>query len=160
MRDDPAAPAAGLLAKAAVTYRDGSGREGAHLALIATGAVSREELAEVALERLRLASATAVDEAWARRASGHRAQAIAALADVRSAIAGAIGRNLAPRTLLDQMSAEILMTEEALAGAVREAERFRRAARERSHVTLLGHSAVRELPTAADVGEVPPEDGE
>jgi Ca-activated chloride channel family protein len=135
-----------LLAKAAVTYRDAQGREAAHLVRIAAGHTSRDELAEVALERLRLASATAVDEAWARRASGHREQAIAALADVRSAIAGARDRNLAPRGLLDQMSFEILQAEEALAGAAREAERFRRAARERSHVTMLGHSVVRPLP--------------
>jgi Ca-activated chloride channel family protein len=135
-----------LLAKVAVTYRDGSGRESAHLARIAAGGTTREELAEVALERLRLASATAVDEAWARRASGHREQAIAALADVRSAIAGARDRNLAPRQLLDQMSQEIVQAEEAIAGAAREAERFRRAARERSHVTLLGQSVVRPLP--------------
>jgi hypothetical protein len=108
--------------------------------------LSKEDLAEVALERLRLASAVAVDEAWARRASGHREQAIAALADVRSAIAGARDRGLAPRSLLDQISAEIMGAEEAIAGAAREAERYRRAARERSHVTLLGQSAVRPLP--------------
>jgi len=143
----------GLLAKAAVTYRDAAGREAAHLARIASGSASREELAEVALERLRLASATAVDEAWARRASGHRDQAIAALAEIRSAIAGARDRNLAPRAVLDQMSAEIVMTEEALAGAAREAERFRRAARERSHVTLLGQSVVRDLPPRPSVDD-------
>ncbi len=144
-----------LLAKVALTYRDDSGHECAHLARL--GVTSgpnpvqqseqmKEELAEVALERLRLASAVAVDEAWARRASGHREQAIAALADVRSAIAGARDRGLAPRHLLDQISAEVLGAEEAIAGAAREAERYRRAARERSHVTLLGQSAVRPLP--------------
>jgi hypothetical protein len=139
-----------LLAKVMVTYRDGAGREQAHLARIAAGGASREELAEVALERLRLASATAVDEAWARRASGHRDQAFAALADIRSAIAGARDRNLAPRNLLDQMSQELVQAEEALAGAAREAERYRRAARERSHVTLLGQSVVRPLPSEPD----------
>ena len=142
-----------LLAKVMVTYRDAAGRESAHLARISMsgqGTANRAELAEVALERLRLASATAVDEAWARRASGHRDQAFAALADVRSAIAGARDRNLAPRNLLDQMSQEILQAEEALAGAAREAERYRRAARERSHVTLLGQSVVRPLPSEPD----------
>jgi len=136
-----------LLAKVALTYRDAHGRESAHLARMDVPPPvagreptqrEKEELAEVALERLRLASAVAVDEAWARRASGHREQAIAALADVRSAIAGARDRGLAPRPLLDEISAEILQAEEALAGAAREAERYRRAARERSHVTLLG----------------------
>jgi hypothetical protein len=48
------------------------------------------------------------------------------------------------------MAAEIVATEEALAGAAREAERFRRAARERSHVTLLGQSVVRDLPQRDD----------
>jgi hypothetical protein len=51
------------------------------------------------------------------------------------------------------MSAEIVMTEEALAGAAREAERFRRAARERSHVTLLGQSVVRDLPPRPSVDD-------
>jgi Ca-activated chloride channel homolog len=140
-----------LLAKLAVTYR-GSGPKGAessagsHLdRVIAPSTPTAQEMAEVALERLRLAAAVAVDEAWARRASGHREEAIAGLAEVRSAIAGARDRGLAPAALLDHLAAEIAGAEAALAGAAREAERFRRAARERSHVTLLGHSVVRPL---------------
>lgn len=137
-----------LLAKLVVTYKDGFGHDGAHLVRVESPAfgAGRPEVAEVALERLRLASAVAVDEAWARRASGHRDQAIAALADIRSAVSGARDRGLAPRMLLDEIADEIMRAEEAIAGAAREAERYRRAARERSHVTLLGQSAVRPLP--------------
>jgi Ca-activated chloride channel family protein len=137
-----------LLAKLAVTYKDGRGHDGAHLVRVESPVIGagRPEVAEVALERLRLASAVAVDEAWARRASGHREQAIAALAEVRSAVAGARDRGLAPRPLLDEIANEIVEAEEAIAGAAREAERYRRAARERSHVTLLGQSVVRPLP--------------
>jgi len=137
-----------LLAKLAVTYRDGIGRDGAHLVRVESPAfgAGSPEVAEVALERLRLASAVAVDEAWARRASGHREQAIAALADIRSAVSGARDRGLAPRLLLDEIANDIVQAEEAIAGAAREAERYRRAARERSHVTLLGQSVVRPLP--------------
>src|SRR5262249_38595171 len=69
-----------LLAKMAITYKDMLGRDAAHLVRVMAPAVpaigaGRNEMAEVALERLRLASAVAVDEAWARRASGHRDQA-------------------------------------------------------------------------------------
>jgi Ca-activated chloride channel family protein len=137
-----------LLAKLVVTYKDALGRDGAHLVRVESPVqgAGRPEVAEVALEKLRLASAVAVDEAWARRASGHRDQAIAALADVRSAVSGARHLGLAPRSLLDEISEEIVHAEEAIAGAAREAERYRRAARERSHVTLLGQSAVRQLP--------------
>jgi Ca-activated chloride channel family protein len=146
-----------LLAKLAVTYKDGSGRDGAHLVRVespagpASGA-GKPEVAEVALERLRLATAVAVDEAWARRASGQRDQAIAALADIRSAVSGARDRGLAPRPLLDEIAREIVQAEAAIAGAAREAERYRRAARERSHVTLLGQSVVRALPEPYDGG--------
>src|SRR5262249_12135664 len=146
-----------LMAKLAITYKDTVGRDGAHLVRVMSPPVpaqgaARNEIAEVAIERLRLASAVAVDEAWARRASGHRDQAIAALAEVRSAVAGARDRGLAPRPLLDQITADLQQAEEAIAGAAREAERYRRAARERSHVTLLGQSVVRPLPDD-DVGE-------
>jgi Ca-activated chloride channel family protein len=85
-------PTAGpLLAKVAITYRDADGSPaGSHLDRIAVPeSLPKAELAMVALERLRLSAAVAVDEAWARRASGHRAEAIAALADVRGAIASA-----------------------------------------------------------------------
>jgi Ca-activated chloride channel family protein len=151
------AEAGKLLAKLAITYKDTVGRDGAHLVRVMAPAVpaigpGRSEMAEVALERLRLASAVAVDEAWARRASGHRDQAIAALAEVRSAVAGARDRGLAPRPLLDQLATDLQQAEEAIAGAAREAERYRRAARERSHVTLLGQSVVRPMPDD-DVGE-------
>jgi Ca-activated chloride channel family protein len=156
-----------LLAKLAITYKDAGGRDAAHLVRVMSPAVpalgaARSEVSEVALERLRLASAVAVDEAWARRASGHRDQAIAALAEVRSAIAGARDRGLAPRPLLDEISAELHHAEEAIAGAAREAERFRRAARERSHVTLLGQSFVRPLPTDdhADLADGGADDGD
>jgi Ca-activated chloride channel family protein len=136
-----------LLAKLAVTYRDASGNESSsHLDRLAMAtAPNPSEVAEITMERLRLASATALDEAWARRASGHRDQALAALAEVRSAIAGARERKLAPAADLDHLAQELAQAEQALAGAVKEAERYRRAARERSHVTLLGQSVVKPL---------------
>jgi hypothetical protein len=124
---------------------------GSHLDRLAIpSAAQPTEIAEVALERLRLAAAVAVDEAWARRASGHRDDAIAALAEVRGAITAARDKNLAPPGQLNLILDEIAGAEGALAGAAREAERFRRAAREKSHVTLLGHSVVKPVPSDDD----------
>jgi Ca-activated chloride channel family protein len=133
-----------LLAKLALTFRDAEGKPSeAHLdRLVAPSLPLSPDVAEVALERLRLAVVTAIDEAWARRAGGHRAESLQALANVRAAIAGARERNLAPAPALDALLGEITATEGALATAASEREKARRAARERSHVTLLGHSVV------------------
>jgi hypothetical protein len=107
-------------------------------------------VAEVAAEHLRIAVAAAVDEAWARRASGRRSAALSALADVRSAVAGASDRKLAPAEVLEGLLREIDEAERAVAGAAHELEKQRRAARERSFVTLMGQSVVRPLPRDED----------
>jgi Ca-activated chloride channel family protein len=145
-----------LLAKIVVTYggaatasapRD-SGLDDAPLVdrINAPDSPSPAEVAEIAVEHLRIAVASAVDEAWARRAGGKRAAARAALAEVRSAVAGARERGLASEKELAPLLAELDEAEAGLSGAAHEIERHRRAARERSFVTMVGMSIVQPVP--------------
>lgn len=122
-------------------------REGAppHLDRIPVPTGNVLEVAEVTVERLRVQAAVAVDEAWARRATGHRDEAVAGIGRVREEIGAARARGIAVEGLRE-LDGELAGTQTALEGAVRELDRHRRAARERSHVTMLGHSLVRPRP--------------
>ncbi len=140
-----------LLAKVTVTYRARTGEAAPHLdRIMAPAAPVAAETGEVAIEHLRIAVAAAVDQAWARRAGGRRAAALESLATVRSAVAGARDRGLAPAEPLDQLLREIAEAEAGVRGAEKEIERHRRSARERSYSTLLGQSVIRPIPPPDD----------
>jgi hypothetical protein len=116
------------------------------------------EVAEVTLERLRLLAVAAIDDAWARRVGGQRDEAIQSLLRVRNDVADALDRKLAPAAALEALLEELAGTEAAVRSAAQEAaDQHRLRAREKSHITLLGHSQVGPLPTPPP-GKVPSED--
>src|SRR5262249_10228634 len=97
----------------------------------------------VTAERLRIEVARAVDTAWARRAGGDSMQALSALADVQRELErerdnGGLAFEDAGALLDDVRSAG-----EAILKSAAEREQLRRGMKERSQVTLLGHSLVR-----------------
>jgi len=133
----------------AVSFRqpDGAAGDGHLLGVQVPSAPIGQHVREVTLERLRLTAATAVDVVWARRASGDRAHALAALGEVRKAVLDAKKRKLADPAELEQLLEDMAEAENAVARSAAERERARRTMRERSHITLLGQSTVRRLPT-------------
>lgn len=132
----------------ALSYRapDGSAGEGHILGMELPGMPLSEHAADVALERLRVEVAAAVDEAWARRGSRDRAVAHAALAVIKRRVLAARDERRAPGEGLAELLDHIALAENAIARSAAEREHARRSLRERSHMTLLGHSGIRPLP--------------
>jgi uncharacterized protein YegL len=143
------AGARGALVAKVVVQREGAAP---HLDRIPAPNGNALELAEVTVERLRVQAAVAVDEAWARRATGHRDEAVAGIGKVREEIGLARAKGIALEGLRE-LDGELAGTQTALEGAVRELDRHRRASRERSHVTMLGQSLVRPRPEGDDDGD-------
>jgi Ca-activated chloride channel family protein len=125
-----------------LTYRDVDGRAehprifGVELSHPAPPEVVRA----VTAERMRIAVAQAIDAAWVRRAGGDGLQALSALADVQRDLERE--RDHGSLALHD---AEILLYEvraagEAILKTAVEREQARRSMRERTQITLLGHS--------------------
>jgi hypothetical protein len=108
------------------------------------------EVREVALERLRLAAAVAVDAVWARRASSDIAQALAHMAEVGKRVTEARDQGMVDRAAMDQLLVDMAGAEEAVAKGPAEREKARKSLRERSHITMLGQSQVGRLPTEED----------
>jgi hypothetical protein len=104
----------------------------------------------VVIERTRLAVATTVDVAWARRASGDSMRALAALCDMKDEIIQLRETDQADPDALDELLRDIAEAEAAVVKSSAERERVRRSMRERSHITMLGHSTVRRLPPRED----------
>jgi Ca-activated chloride channel family protein len=104
----------------------------------------------VTVERFRLAVATAVDQAWARRAAGDRERALAGLRDVEARLHGARTGGTMPAAEVDGMLADVAAAADAVQRSAAEREKIRRRLRERSQVTLLGHSTVARLPPSRD----------
>ena len=102
------------------------------------------------LERLRLAVATAVDVAWARRASGNSDHALAAMHEIKDIVDDARDKDLADRVGLDELLNNIAEAESAVAKSASERESVRRTMRERLHITLMGHSTIQPLPSKDD----------
>lgn len=135
-----------------VTYRNPDGSTGdAHLLGVEVPArPAAEHRREITLERMRLAVASAVDTAWARRASGDSMRALAALGDIKADVAQARDEERADPEALDQLLRDIAEAEGAVVKSSAERERARRSMRERSHITLMGQSTVRRLPPVED----------
>ncbi len=144
---DPTSPSRHLVT-ARLTYRTADGRPGD--ASIVGVELPRMPIGEAAravtVERFRLAAAAAVDQAWARRAAGDRDRALAGLRDVAAQIATARGQGAAPAEELDPLIADLDAAAEAVQKSAAEREKIRRRLRERSQVTLLGHSTLARLP--------------
>ncbi|HTE54276.1 MAG TPA: VWA domain-containing protein [Kofleriaceae bacterium] len=136
------------LVTARLTYRTPDGRPGD--ASIVGVELPRLPLGEAAravtVERFRLAVAAAVDQAWARRAAGDRDRALAGLREVAAQITAARGQNAAPAAELDPLIADLDAASDAVQRSAAEREKIRRRLRERSQVTLLGHSTLARLP--------------
>jgi Ca-activated chloride channel family protein len=109
-----------------------------------------EERQQVLLERLRVAVATAVDLAWARRASGDAGLAQAGLAEIKRQVLEARDRGAAPRDELGLLIDDLSSAEDAVTSSEAEHERVRRSLRERSQVTLLGHAIAGRAPSFAE----------
>lgn len=109
-----------------------------------------EERQQVMLERLRVAVATSVDLAWARRASGDSGLALAGLSEIKRQVLEAQQNGAAPRAELDDLIDDLDTATEAVQSGAAERERLRRSLRERSQVTLLGQSAAGRYPTLVD----------
>ncbi|RMH43245.1 MAG: VWA domain-containing protein [Deltaproteobacteria bacterium] len=129
---------------------DGSPGDGHILGVELPPVPLHEDAAAVILERLRLVVASAVDEAWARRGHRDRRAADGALARARREVADARAAHRLDPAAVDELLDDIARAERALAGGAAERERARRGLRERSQLTLLGHSSVRPLPEADD----------
>lgn len=135
-----------------VTYRlpDGSAGDAHLLGIEAPARPDPEHRRIITLERTRLAVASAVDTAWARRASGDSMRALAALGEIKSEVARLRDQGRADAAALEQLLQDIAEAEAAVVKSSAERERARRSMRERSHVTLLGQSTVRRLPPGED----------
>ncbi|GAB4570566.1 MAG: VWA domain-containing protein [Haliangiales bacterium] len=136
-----------------VTFRNPGGDAGdAHLLGIELPHTpDRDHSRAITLERSRLEVASAVDVAWARRASGDSARALAALSDTKADVLALIERDLASQTALQALIEDIEEAERAVVKSSAERERARRSMRERSHITLLGQSMIhRPVPPAED----------
>ncbi len=135
-----------------LTYRnsDGSPGDGHILGIEIPDLQLSERAAVVTLERLRLEVATAVDEAWARRGYSDRKEASGALMAVKRSVSQARSDKRAAPDALAELLREIEHAELALARGDAEREKARRGLRERSQLTLLGHSTVRPLPESDD----------
>jgi len=135
-----------------LTYRDhlGAPGDGAILGIELPELPLTEHGAIVTLERLRLEVATAVDEAWARRGFSTRNEAAGALMRVKRMVTDARDGRRADRAALGELTQEIELAEQAIARGAAEREKARRGLRERSQLTLLGHSTVRPLPDVDD----------
>jgi Ca-activated chloride channel family protein len=131
-----------------VTYRlpDGSAGDAHLLGIEAPAAPVPEHRRIITLERTRLAVASAVDTAWARRASGDSMRALAALGEIKTEVLRLRSEDRADPGALDQLLQDIAEAEAAVVKSSAERERARRSMRERSHITLLGQSTVRRLP--------------
>jgi uncharacterized protein YegL len=131
-----------------VTYRlpDGSAGDAHLLGVEAPAAPVPEHRRIITLERTRLAVASAVDTAWARRASGDSMRALAALGEIKTEVLRLRSEDRADPRALDQLLQDIAEAEAAVVKSSAERERARRSMRERSHITLLGQSTVRRLP--------------
>jgi hypothetical protein len=131
-----------------VTYRTTDGRAGdarilgVELPAVPVGA----HIHQVTHERLRLEVATAVDVAWARRASGDSAQALAGLGAVERQVTKARDGQLLAGEAATELIAEIAAARDAVQRSASERERLRRGMRERSQITLLGQSQVGRVP--------------
>jgi len=135
-----------------LTYRNSDGSPGdAHILGIEIPELPlSERAAVVTLERLRLEVATAVDEAWARRGYSDRNEAAGALMAVKRSVSQAREEKRADPDALAELMREIDHAELALARGDAEREKARRGLRERSQLTLLGHSTIRPLPDSDD----------
>jgi uncharacterized protein YegL len=131
-----------------VTYRlpDGSAGDAHLLGVEAPAAPVPEHRRIITLERTRLAVASAVDTAWARRASGDSMRALAALGDIKAEVLRLRSEDRADPEALGQLLQDIAEAEAAVVKSSAERERARRSMRERSHITLLGQSTVRRVP--------------
>lgn len=146
---DPSAPGRHL-ATLRLTHRGPDGKPGDSGAAIVGVDLPRlplgPEAADVAIERLRLAVACAVDLAWARRASGDRDHALSELAQVKQQVNAAREQLGAAGPALDQLLVDLAAAENAVVRSAAERESIRRRMRERSQITLLGHSHLARLP--------------
>lgn len=135
-----------------VTYRlaDGSAGDAHLLGIEAPATPVPEHRRSITLERTRLAVASAVDTAWARRASGDSMRALAALGDIKAEVERLRAEDRADPEALDQLIQDIAEAEGAVVKSSAERERARRSMRERSHITMLGQSTVRRLPPGED----------
>jgi uncharacterized protein YegL len=131
-----------------VTYRlpDGSAGDAHLLGIEAPATPVPEHRRIITLERTRLAVASTVDTAWARRASGDSIRAVAALGEIKAEVLRLQREDLADVEALEQLAQDIAEAEAAVAKSSAERERARRSMRERSHITLLGQSTVRRVP--------------
>jgi Ca-activated chloride channel homolog len=136
------------LVTARLTYRTPDGRAGdaSILGIELPRLPLGESAREVTLERFRLAVATAVDQAWARRAAGDRDRALVGLREVESQIAAARTGGSVAAAEVEPLMADLTAAAEAVQRSAAEREKIRRRLRERSQVTLLGHSTLARVP--------------
>jgi len=135
-----------------VTHKSPSGETGdPHLiGLEIPSSIDPALAREVQDERLRLAVATAVDTAWARRASGDSAQALETLVKIRERVLEAGDKKKASAEVIEALVADMAAAEEAVQKSAAERARLRKNMREQSHVTLVGRSVVSRLPRDED----------
>jgi Ca-activated chloride channel family protein len=146
---DPAS-ASRHLVTARLTYRtpDGAAGDASILGIELPRMPLGEAAREVALERFRLAVAIAVDHAWARRAAGDRDRALGGLREVEAQILAARAQGAVPAMELEPLLGDLTAAAEAVQRSAAEREKIRKRLRERSQVTLLGHSTLARLPNA------------
>lgn len=101
-------------------------------------------------ERLRLAVASAVDTAWARRASSDSSGALFGLEKIRERVLEAREDKTADPDVIAGLLADMSAAESAVEKSAAEREELRRGMREQSQVTLLGRSVVTRLPRDED----------
>ncbi len=135
-----------------LTYqRPGGEKSDGHIIGVELDAVpDNDDVQTVTLERLRLAVASSVDLAWARRASGDSIHALAALADIKRQVVEARDQRNTAEAAANELLEDIELAEQAVAKSAAEREKIRRSMKERSQITLLGQSTIRHLPDSDD----------
>jgi len=135
-----------------VTFQnaDGTAGDGHLLGIELPETVDLEHRKIITLERTRLQVASAVDTAWARRASGDSVHALATLSDMKAEVVSLRESRAADDIALSALLQDIAEAENAVVKSSAERERARRSMRERSHITLLGHSTIGRVPPRED----------
>lgn len=130
-----------------LTYDDAKGQScDAHvIGIPLSAALPTQELQAIVAEDLSLRVASAVDRAWAKRTSGSSGDALLALREVHQSITQALSEKQCHPSVAKALLADLAQAEIAIDEGAAERENARRAMRQKSQLTQLGHSVLYHL---------------
>ncbi|MBL4633020.1 MAG: VWA domain-containing protein [Kofleriaceae bacterium] len=130
-----------------LTYDDAQGQSrDAHIVGIPLRqTLDPKDLHDIVAEDLSLRVASAVDRAWAKRTSGSSGDALLALRDIHQVIIAAQADSQCNEKVAQALLADLARAEIAIDEGAAERENARRAMRQKSQLTQLGHSVLYQL---------------